>query len=57
MRDIYRERGERGERMVYRASSEAKAWEPDSGMDVESRASSEAEAREPNSGIDLRNGP
>jgi hypothetical protein len=37
-----------------RASSEAEAREPDSGMDMESRASSEAEAREPDSGIDTR---
>jgi hypothetical protein len=43
--------------MVYRASSEAEAWEPDSGMDVESRASSEADAWEPDSGIGLGNGP
>jgi hypothetical protein len=37
--------------MVYRASSEAEAREPDLGMDVESQVSSEAEAREQDSGI------
>jgi hypothetical protein len=47
MRDISRKRGETKES---RASSEAEAREPDSGMDMESQASSEAEAREPDSG-------
>jgi hypothetical protein len=37
--------------MVYRASSKAKAQEPDSGIDVESQASSKAKAREPDLGI------
>jgi hypothetical protein len=40
--------------MDSRASSEAEAREPDSGLDVEHRASSEAEAREPDLGIDAR---
>jgi hypothetical protein len=32
--DIYRKQGKRGERMVYQASTEAEAREPDSGIDL-----------------------
>jgi hypothetical protein len=54
MWDIYRKQGKQRERMVYQASSEAEAQEPDSGMDVESHVSSKAEAREPDSGMDAQ---
>jgi hypothetical protein len=51
MWDIYRKRGETKES---RASSEAKARELDSGMDMEGRASFRAKAWEPDSGMDAR---
>jgi hypothetical protein len=39
--------------MVSRASSEAEAWEVDSGMEMETQVCSEAKAQQPDLGMDL----